>query len=284
MSTREPWHLSSDQLAGYLAGTASRALVASVEAHLLACERCRSALAETSGPAPREEAWARLADEIDRPSPGTLPRLARGDRILRASIATPTMVAAALAAVVMVGAVPLLTALAAPQAGLVTLLVVAPLAPSIAVALAYREWCDPAGELAAATPMAGLRLVALRALAVSLVALPSSIAVLLAVDAWLSPVPIRFGLAWCLPGLALAALVLLAGTTRLDPWLASAVLGVGWSAAVAATVTVRRTLRPEQFLDGLATPEVQALALAVATGALLLTAARRHTVDTWGNA
>lgn len=284
MSVREPWHLSTDHLRDYLAGTANRAQVASVEAHLLTCERCRSAVAATAEPDPLEAAWARLAEDLDRPSGRLLPRLARGNRLLRASLATPAMVGAALAAVLLVGAVPLLTAFATPRAGLTTLLVVAPLAPSLAVALAYREWADPAGELAAATPMAGLRLVALRALAVSLVALPLSLVVLLAVDAWLTPVPLRFGLAWCLPGLALAALVLLAGTTRLDPWVATGVLGVGWALAVITTVTVQRTIRPEQFLDALATPEVQGLALTVATAALLLTAARRHTVVTWRSA
>jgi len=53
---------------------------------------------------------------------------------------------------------------------------------------------------------------------------------------------------------------------------------------VITTVTVQRTIRPEQFLDALATPEVQGLALTVATAALLLTAARRHTVVTWRSA
>ena len=46
----------------------------------------------------------------------------------------------------------------------------------------------------------------------------------------------RLGVAWCLPGLALAALVLLAGTTRLDPLHVAVGLSAGWAVAVAGRV------------------------------------------------
>ena len=94
------------------------------------------------------------------------------------------MVRAALAAVVAGRLVPLAAAVTGPaSAGLVVLLVLAPLAPVAAVALAYRDWADPAGEISLATPSAGLRLVALRALLCPLAALPLAFVVLLAVDA-----------------------------------------------------------------------------------------------------
>ena len=109
------------------------------------------------------------------------------------------------------------------------LLVLAPLAPMAAVTLAYREWADPAGEISLATPSAGLKLVALRALVVSLAALPLAFLVLLAVDTWAGDVPMRLGAAWCLPGLALAALVLLAGTTRLDPFHVAIGISAAWA-------------------------------------------------------
>jgi hypothetical protein len=254
------WHAGEPELADYLAGRSSRPVAASIEAHLLACGDCRATLASVADHRSREDAWARLADTVDRPSS----RWLHGHRVVAASVATP--------------AVPLLTATAVGDAGLVTLLVLAPLAPMAAVAVAYREWADPAGEISLATASAGLRLVATRALAVSLVALPVAVVALLAVDLWVEAVPLRLAVAWCLPGLALASLVLLAGTTRLDPMPVALGISAAWTVLVVAVVTVRRTLRPEMFVDLLGSPTTQAVALAVAAAALLLTAARRDAV------
>ncbi len=118
----------------------------------------------------------------------------------------------------------------------------------------------------------------MRALVVSLAALPLSFAVFWAVDTWIEPVPMTMVAAWCLPGLALAAVVLLAGTTRVDPVVVAAVVSAGWGFAAAIAATVRRTLRPEIFIDIIASPAFQAAALVVALAALLLTAARRDVV------
>ncbi len=173
---------------------------------------------------------------------------------------------------------PFVTAMAAGDAGVVSLLVLAPLAPMAAVAVAYRDRVDPAGEISLAAPSAGLRLVTVRALLVSVVALPLAFGVLLAVDRWAADVPMTLGAAWCLPGLALAALVLLAGTTRVDPVQVAAGLSLGWGVAVVGTVTVRRSLRPEVFIDLIASPAAQTTALAVALAALALTVVRRDAV------
>jgi hypothetical protein len=275
---RTEWHAGEQELAAYVSGGAGRALAASVEAHLLGCARCRDAVGRLAGDLERDRAWERLADTLDRPSGSLLGRLTRGHWFARSSVATPAMLQAALAAVVLVGLVPLVTAMTAGDAGLVALLVLAPLAPMAAVALAYREWADPAGEISLAAPSAGLRLVALRALAVSLVALPLAFVVLLAVETWGADVPMRLGAAWCLPGLALASLVLLAGTTRLDPLQVAVGISAAWAVSVVAVVTVRRSLRPELFLDLVASPAVQSAALAVAVAALLLTVVRRDAV------
>jgi hypothetical protein len=180
--------------------------------------------------------------------------------------------------VVLVGLVPLVAAMVAGDAGLVALLLLAPLAPMAAVAIAYRDRFDPAGEIGLATASAGLRLVTLRALVVSLVALPLAFGVLLAVDTWATDVPLHLGAAWCLPGLALASVVLLAGTTRVDPVQVAAGLSLGWAVTVVGTVTVRRSLRPEVFVDLIASPAAQATALAVALVALAVTAVRRDAV------
>lgn len=279
MSTeRIEWHADEQELAAYVSGRTPRTLAASVEAHLLGCTRCRQALAGIAGDGESDRAWARLADSIDRPTPTPLARLTRGHGFARSVIATPAMVQAAVAALVLIALVPLAAAVTAGSAGLVVLLVLAPLAPMAAVALAYREWADPAGEISLATPSAGLRLVALRALAVSLAAIPLAFLMLIAVDAWTDDVPLRLGAAWFLPGLALAAVVLLAGTTRLDPFHVAVGISGAWAMSVLAVVTVGRSLRPELFLDLIATPAVQAAALAVLLVAALLTVVRRDAV------
>jgi len=275
---RTEWHAEPEELAAYLAGEASPPLAASVEAHLVGCERCRAAIAVVGGSsaeAERDASWSRLADLIDRPSPTLLSRLTRGHWYARSVVATPTMLQATLVAVLLVGVVPLVVAATAGDAGLVALLVVAPLAPVAAVALAYRDRTDPVGETSLATPAAGLRLVALRSLLVSAVAMPAALVVLGAVDLWIQDVPVHLALAWCLPGLALAAVVLLAGTTRIDPLHVAVAAGAGWALLVGTAVTVRRALRPEVFVDLIAHPSVQGAALTIALGAVLLTVARR---------
>lgn len=271
MSTHQtPWHADERELASYVTGSTPPVLAASLESHVAACPTCRARLAALADPAEGERAWARLADAIDRPS--------RPARVLRPAIATPAMLQAALAAVLLVGLVPLLTAAVLGDAGLVALLVVAPLAPMAAVVLAYRDVSDPTGEMSLATPAAGLPLVALRSLLVAAVALPLALLVLLAVDLWVEDVPVRLALAWCLPGLALAALTLLAGTTRIDPLTVALTAAGGWALLVGTAVTVHRTLRPEAFADLIAHPAVQVAALAVAVGAGLLTVVRRDAV------
>jgi hypothetical protein len=245
-------------------------LAASLESHLVSCATCRARLGALADVAERDRAWDRLADAIDRPS--------RSPWILRSAIATPLMMQAALAAVLLLGLVPLVAASAFGDSGLVALLVLAPLAPVAAVALAYRDGTDPSGELALAAPTAGLRLVAQRALLVSALTLPLAFAALGAVDLWIEDVPVRLALAWCLPGLALSALVLLSGTTRLDPTVVALTASGGWTLFVATVVTVRRTLRPEVFAELVATPSVQLTALAVAVVAISLTVVRRDAI------
>ena len=261
MSTRRTeWHVAEQDLADYLAG-----------GRRCRCRRPRSRRTCSAAPPagrrlaqPRgrhrhaTQAWQRLADAIDRPSPTLLGRLSHGHRFARSSVATPAMVQAALA----VGRCSSGWSRWGPRcwsgdAGLVTLLVLAPLAPVAAVAVAYRDWADPAGEISLATPSAGLRLVALRALVVSLAALPWPSSPCSAVDLWVEDVPIQLAVAWCLPGLALAALVLLAGTTRLDPLHVAARRQRRLGVAVVTAATVRRSLRPEIFIDILASPAMQ---------------------------
>lgn len=271
MSTHHTaWHADDQDLTAYLSGGTPPVPAASLETHLLGCPDCRARLATLSGTDEQELAWARLADAVDRPS--------RGPWIVRSAIATPAMLQAAALAVLLVGLVPLVAASALGGSGVITLLVLAPLAPVAAVALAYRDSSDPSGEMGLAAPTAGLRLVALRALVVAAVAAPLAIGVMLAVDRWIGDVPVRLAFAWCLPGLALAALVLLAGTTRLDPVHVAVAASGGWAFLVGAVVLAHRSLRPEILADAIAGPTVQTAALVVAVAALVSTVVRRDAV------
>lgn len=277
MSTHRPeWHAAEPDLVDYAAGTLATVQSASIETHLIGCAGCRDLLGRAVLDE-RERAWQRLADTIDRPSPSLLDRVTRGHSSVRSVIATPVMVRAALIAVALVGLVPLVAAVLVEDAAPLAILVLAPLAPVAAVALAYRDWADPAGEITRATPTAGLRLVALRAVVVAGAATVLAVSGLLVLDLWVD-VSTRLAFAWCLPGLALAALVLLAGTTRLDPLPVAVALSGGWAVTLMLGATGRRGLRYEVLLDVVAAPAFQSAALAVAIAALVLTVVRREAV------
>ena len=86
--------------------------------------------------------------------------------VTRPSLSTRPLLIAWVAAVGLLLILPPLPLLVGVAGGTTLLLAAAPLAPMIAVVLAYRQATDPAGELALATPMAGFRLVASGAVAI----------------------------------------------------------------------------------------------------------------------
>jgi len=259
------WHVTPDVLTAYR-GDGDTILAASVEAHLMSCVACRKALAESGGSraaAETERRWSSLTDVVDRP---------RSSPLARIGVSTPPLRLAWVAALLLVFVVPVLVRLIVGAAVPTLLLALAPIAPSIAVALAYREVADPAGEMALAAPMAGLRLISARALLVGAVAAPVGV-----LAAFLLGLPLHVAVAWLLPGLALSALVLLAGTTRLDPGVVAGVLGVAWALGVAGPSATRR-IPADVVADQVAGAPVQLIALAIATAALALAVSRREQV------
>jgi hypothetical protein len=271
------WHATDDELALYRAGDCSPVLAASLEAHLVRCDRCRIAIARIAGSTDTDRRWGRLTDAIDRPSPTVMHRLHvagddGADVARQIAVATPAMRWAWLAALTLVLAIPIAVGLMAGHAALDTLMALAPLAPIAAVALAYQGVADPAGEITLATPANGLRLITMRALIVSLAAIPLGL-----LTALLTDLPIILALAWLLPGLALASLVLAAGTTRWDPAYVAIALGGGWTLFVAAYAEARPAAGTAVAMT-LAEPVVQTVCLAIALSALLLTFIRRDAV------
>ena len=189
----------------------------------------------------------------------------------RTALSTPALRGAWLGALVVL----LLLPVAATALGgrLPLVLAVAPLGPLAAAALAYQRTVEPAGELALAAPSAGLRIVSTRALLVAVPAIPVGV-----VAALVAGLPLTVALGWLLPGAALCALVLLAGTTRWDPATVAAVLGALWAVALCLPAAARR-VPADVVADTVASSPVQLLALAVALAAAVTTVARRDAVS-----
>ncbi len=200
------WHVATPQLEAYRDGSIGSMHAASVEAHLISCARCRQALAAgaDAGASERQHRiWARITDEVDRPGPQ-----ARFDSVwARSTFGSPPLVGAAVVALLLALAAPMLADALSPRAGVAALLAFAPLAPLLGVVAAFRPSSDPAGEITLATPVATMRLVLLRTLVVAIASIPVGL-----LAALLLPVRTSLLLGWVLPGLALCAVTLAVGT------------------------------------------------------------------------
>lgn len=223
------WHASPTLLRRYGANdpTLRADTVWAIEVHLETCAECRAGLAAAVGPDPLlDQVWASL--DLDRePAP------ARGRRRCLATWATPAM-APWLATTALVTVVAFLADLVGTTSVSLALLL-APVAPVAGVAAAWARGVDPAHELVAATPRAGLYLILRRTLAVLVVLIP-----LLALATWTSPVR------WLLPCLVFTAATLalggFVGVRR-----AAVGLLVGWSGLVIAPSLL--TARPPAVLE-----------------------------------
>jgi hypothetical protein len=259
----QTWHADEETLQSWADGSAPPVLAASVEAHLLRCEECRGRTGALSAATTADSVrrWDALADRIDRP---------RSIPLLRLGLATPGLRAGWLASLLMLLALPFVATLAGVRVPL--FMALAPVAPLAAVALAYGRNAEPAGELALATPTAGIRLVAARAVLVAVSAVPVGVGTALLVGL---PVEVAFG--WLLPGAALASLVALSGTSRLDPALVAACLGSAWAVVVSWPAASRR-VTADVVTQLITSAPTQLTALAIALIAIAITIVRRDTV------
>lgn len=190
-------HASTDLLRRYAGGDTDLevGVVWAVEVHLEGCGECRARLAgvaTAAGPLV-DQVWAALDLDLD-----TTPAPARRVRRL-ATWATPAMVPW-LGMTVLVASLAFLVDLAlSPDFPSVALLL-APVAPVAGVAAVWARGLDPAHEVVAATPRAGLYLVLRRTVAVLVTVIP-----LLALTTWTSPAR------WLLPCLAFTVATLALG-------------------------------------------------------------------------
>ena len=156
-------------------------------------------------PARLEANWQAITAELDAPCPGRLERVLRrvgiAEPTARLMAATPALRRAWFVAT----GLALVFALTASGRGDVAdryglFLTIAPLVPTVGVALAYGPGSDPAHEVTVATPMSGLQLVLTRATAVFACSLPivAATGVALPGSSW-------YAAAWLIPALAATA-------------------------------------------------------------------------------
>ncbi|MFJ1967133.1 zf-HC2 domain-containing protein [Streptomyces sp. NPDC087903] len=231
-------HASMRIIEGYARGGADLAAdeVWAVEAHLETCRVCRDRLSAAVGaevPAVAslvDTVWSALESRLTVTA--TMPRRRRWSARLSRWM-TPTMVPW-LAMVVGVTLLALLLDLVDTGSGEVSLvLLFAPVLPVLGVAASWSRGLDPAYELTASVPRAGLYLVLRRTASVLGVVVPG-----LLVGGWMTGVMVA---QWLLPCLAFTAATLalggVVGVTR-----AAVVLAAVWAAVVVApTLATSRT-------------------------------------------
>ncbi len=277
MTSVDQWHVSDHELDRYANHTIPAFARASVEAHLLECDRCRSELNFLRSPAASDSAadelWVRIADRIDvtgRP-------LRSSTTALQVSTSSPLLLAATLVVAIAVVVVVAIAAAAAPRASLPLFVMLAPLAPVVGAVLAFQTGIDPAGQLAMATPLASGRLPYLRALLSSGAAL-----VAVAVASVFVPVGLDDVAVWLLPGLALTSLVV-AISTLVDPRRVALTLACGWALMVSMWSWGPRRRRIPLDLSNLALERqsVQLLLVAVTVGSAAVAFVRRNELPVW---
>jgi hypothetical protein len=230
------WHVDHATLTNYAVGALSRSGAASVEAHVTACATCRAAVAPVVDRHRLDSNLAAIEALVDQPRASWIERLlARcgvGERLARLVAVAPATRDPWVVSIALV----LLSALAMATVGGGTrdafvFAVVAPLLPVAAVAAVFAASTDPARELAAATPMAGLELLITRLAAVLVPAAVMSLALSLA-----SP-GLAWGVIWLLPSVGLTtATVALAGWFPVRA--VASVLTAGWLAGAIASARV----------------------------------------------
>ena len=202
------WHIDRDDLASYADGRAGPAQLASVEAHLGRCDRCRAALsgrvaAGSAASTGDDPVWAGIADRID----GGNRLLRRWPRLATVSLASPPLVIATTLVAGLLVVLVIAARLWSARYATATLVTLGPITPLVAAHVAFGPRVDPAGRMAAAAPIASGRVAALRALAATLLACVAGLAV-----TPLTTLPAADVVVWLLPALAGTALAVAIGT------------------------------------------------------------------------
>lgn len=215
--------------------------------------------------------WRAIEIEIDAPRPSRVEALLRRVGVpawaTRLVVATPALRRAWYLA--LAGAVFLALSTAdqdAPRQSLLAFLTIAPLVGVLGVAMAYGPSADPAHELHLATPMSGLRVLAVRTAVVLAVS-----SVVITAFALMNPTTRALAAAWYLPALAVTT-ACLALMTVLSPRRAATAAGVGW-----CTVVLVSQVSSDPLVAFTLAGQIGATIVAV--GAIAVTVKRRGAFD-----
>ena len=261
------WHVDDAALRRWIDGTDGSVTGASVEQHLIACAECRAKV----DPDPVVAAvWDRVQDVVQVPRPSVFERLLRKAG-LAAADARIVAVSPAFRGAWLVGLSALVVFVTVAGSygggrGEWAFLLVAPLVPSLAIALGYDPELDEAVETECATPYSRMRLVLLRSAALLLIGLPA-----LFLASVVLPGHIAFW--WLVPAAGCTALVL-ALSTWITPLSAVGVVATGWLLLVGSRF---RTGTPTELL----TDDWLTAYAAVTAMALLLLTMRRGQLVAW---
>ncbi len=215
--------------------------------------------------------WKAITIELDSPKPSLLERAGTAvgvpAHVVRVIAATPALQRSWYLSIVAVVLIGLGIADPADDASLFGLLLLAPLLPVLGVALAYGTAADPSHEMQMATPVHGLRLVAIRAATVLAVSI-----VIVTLLSLLGDATRAVAAVWLLPAIAATAATLALMTLR-PPRQAAAIVSLSWFASVVAA----RSAADDPLAAFRAAGQV--VSLVVALVALAVTIARRARFD-----
>ena len=265
------WHVDEPSAARYAARGLDATSAASVESHLLVCDRCRAAVGGEIDDVLLDSVWIALTDALDQPVVGAFERVLQragcSDATARIVAATARARWSFLLAVVSSLLLASIAAQSSSERYFGLYLIVAPLGPLVATAGAFGRWSDPAYVLVATSPTSSLRILLVRIVASVLPAIAlTALSVPWVVDrGWLA-------IAWLLPSLALAA-----GALALSSWVdierAAIGLGLAW---LVPPMLLRLPVHRMLELLGTPTQVLSVLALVTAAGVVM---ARRDTFD-----
>jgi hypothetical protein len=223
------WHADPEVVARYAVGELDEARMYSLEAHFLACGRCRALLSPLVDPGAIDRVWSEIEEAVDASRPGPVERALLGlglpDHLSRLLAATPSLRLSWFGAVAVALGFAVLAAHGG-HPGLVMFLAMAPLIPVAGVAAAFGPGIDPTYEIGVAAPLRSFRLLLIRSTAVLVASL-----VLIGLAALALPSLDWTAAAWLLPAFALT-LVTLAVSTVAEPVPSAVGVAAGWIMSV----------------------------------------------------
>lgn len=272
-SPSRPWHCDDAALASFAAGTVDAISGVSVETHLMTCAECRAAVNHHYPQPFLDEVWENVRENVEASSPGRVERLLTwlgvSEETARLLVSVPAMQGAWLVGLVCATSFAVLATSLDDELGLMTFLLIAPLAPLAGVAASFGGDADPAHELVSVASYSPVRLLMVRSAGVLSTSVPLTVLV-----GFTLPGPDWLAVAWLAPAAAAVTLTLAVG-----PWLGhtvtSTVLAAVWSVSVASAAQMHQPLVLVQ-------PAMQAAFLTLAVlGAAGITLRYRTLGTTW---